>query len=174
MIRKLKRVCELDYVFMLEKLFMDVGLSKDLSDKFRLYHTERKLSPAFDFQVQVFSSRYWPLKQSETTHFSLPLELATILENFYSFYSSITSGRKLQWLHNHSKGSISFLSRYTFQVSIYQMAVLLLYNSNDSYSIRELVELTSSRFCIAIYTFYQLSRQIMYMHGCLKLSGKEF
>jgi len=143
MIKKLKRVCEFDYVSKLEGLYLDVGLSKDLNEKFKIYLADSKFTLPFYFQVQLYSSRYWPFKQSQSTQLTLPVAITTSLDTFSGFYNTITSGRKLQWLHNYSKGSISFLNRYIFQVSIYQIAVLLLYNTNDSYSIGELVELTS-------------------------------
>lgn len=48
------------------------------------------------------------------------------------------NGRKLAWLHHLSKGDIRSLylkKKYEFQVTNYQMAVLLLFNTSDTHSL---------------------------------------
>ncbi|KAL4718758.1 hypothetical protein ACJJTC_014671, partial [Scirpophaga incertulas] len=69
------------------------------------------------------------------------LQLERSVHRFTSFYSAQHSGRKLNWLYNMSKGELvtnCFKNRYTLQASTFQMAVLLQYNDNISWSVRQL------------------------------------
>jgi len=66
-------------------------------------------------------------------------------ERFTAFYSSRHNGRKLNWLYQRSKGELvthCFKNRYTLQASTFQIAVLLQYNAEDSYSVQQLQETT--------------------------------
>jgi hypothetical protein len=67
------------------------------------------------------------------------------LTRFERYYQNKHSGRKLTWLYNLSKGEIKVnycrgapRSGFTFQVSMYQMGVLLLYNAGTRYTLAEL------------------------------------
>ena len=65
---------------------------------------------------------------------------------FAVYYAGKYSGRKLHWVLNLSKGEVQatcFKMKYTFQVSTYQIAVLMLYNANTSYTVKEIGELTN-------------------------------
>lgn len=67
------------------------------------------------------------------------------VQRFAEFYSAQHSGRKLDWLHNYSKGELvtnCFRNKYTLQASCAQMAVLLQYNTSDSYTVRQLEDNT--------------------------------
>src|SRR6185437_14886637 len=93
-----------------------------------------------DFSILVLATGSWPL-QPPTTNFSIPKELSVCEELFQKFYQSHHQGRKLNWLHQLSKGEIK--ARYgarifTFQVSTYQMALLLQFNNYESASFDEL------------------------------------
>jgi len=55
------------------------------------------------------------------------------------------SGRKLNWLFNRSRGEIIYNSptnKYIFQVSTFQMGILLMFNSQEKYSIQEIIDAT--------------------------------
>jgi len=75
------------------------------------------------------------------------------VNKFNEFYNGKHNGRKLSWLYNRSKGDIvtnCFKNRYIFQASTFQMAVLLMFNSNDKYKIGELAEATKLKMDILI------------------------
>jgi cullin 1 len=99
-----------------------------------------------DFSILVLSTASWPL-QPPTSPFNIPAELLKTYERFSKHYESKHSGRKLNWLYQLCKGEVktSYLSGktgYTFQVSVYQMAILLQYNQGTSYEWEELVGVT--------------------------------
>ncbi|VDL85474.1 unnamed protein product, partial [Schistocephalus solidus] len=59
--------------------------------------------------------------------------LAHCFEVFNTFYQKQHNGRKLSWCYHLSRGDVVThytKSRYTFQVSTYQMAVLMLFNKD--------------------------------------------
>lgn len=143
MISKLKQACGFEYTSKLQRMFQDIGVSKDLNEQFR-NHLVRSAEPLdIDFSIQVLSSGSWPFQSSQ--NFSLPTELERSVHRFTTFYSSQHSGRKLNWLYNMSKGELitnCFKNRYTLQASTLQMAVLLQYNSSESWTVGQLAEST--------------------------------
>jgi cullin 1 len=65
---------------------------------------------------------------------------------FEQFYQRQHSGRKLDWLHSLSRGEIkaTFADQaiYHFQVSTYQMIVLIQYNEHSVFTLQELMQRT--------------------------------
>jgi len=143
MISKLKQACGFEYTNKLQRMFQDVGVSKDLNEQFRT-HLQNSNEPLdIDFQIQVLSSGSWPFQQSCV--FSLPSELERCVHRFTGFYGGQHSGRKLNWLYHMSKGELitnCFKNRYTLQASTFQMAVLLQYNETDRWTVAQLSEST--------------------------------
>nr|XP_023026663.1 cullin-1 isoform X1 [Leptinotarsa decemlineata]XP_023026664.1 cullin-1 isoform X1 [Leptinotarsa decemlineata] len=161
MISKLKQACGFEYTSKLQRMFQDIGVSKDLNEQFRNHLVRINESLGIDFSIQVLSSGSWPFQQSFT--FGLPSELERSVHSFTNFYSGQHSGRKLNWLYNMSKGELNtncfknryvmtmnffftiiyqFCSRYTLQASTFQMAILLQYNLSDSWTVAQLEDNT--------------------------------
>ncbi|CAH1774938.1 unnamed protein product [Owenia fusiformis] len=143
MISKLKQSCGFEYTSKLQRMFQDIGVSKDLNEHFKRDLQKSPDPLDIDFSIQVLSSGSWPFQQSCT--FALPSELERSFQRFTVFYSSQHSGRKLNWLYHMSKGEVvtnCFKNRYTLQASTFQMAVLLMYNQSTSYTYQQLQEST--------------------------------
>lgn len=94
------------------------------------------------------------------------VQLERSYQRFTAFYASRHSGRKLTWLYHLSKGELvancfknryvpplprppsrvrhdaPLCPRYTLQASTFQMAILLQYNTEDSYSVQQLSDST--------------------------------
>merc|ERR1711992_488437 len=149
MISKLKQACGFEYTNKLQRMFQDVGVSKDLNDQFRT-HLQNSNEPLdIDFQIQVLSSGSWPFQQSCV--FSLPTELERCVHRFTGFYGGQHSGRKLNWLYHMSKGELTtncFKNKYTLQASTFQMAVLLAFNDSDKWTVARLTEATQIKMDI--------------------------
>jgi len=159
MITKLKEACGFEYTNKLQRMFQDMGVSKDLEKAFldsltdrdslgrTLLHKNAFLT-VVDFSILVLSTASWPLTPP-TTSFNLPNELIKSYDRFHSFYTTKHSGRKLTWLTNLSRGEMkanySKHSRvpYTFTVSTYQMGILLPYNTTDTHTYEELQAITN-------------------------------
>lgn len=143
MISKLKQACGFEYTSKLQRMFQDIGVSKDLNERFKRHLTNSAEPLDMDFSIQVLSFGSWPFPQSG--NFSLPSELERSVQRFTTFYSSQHSGRKLHWLYGMSKGELvtnCFKNRYTLQASTYQMAILLQYNVSTSWTANQLSEAT--------------------------------
>jgi len=136
MIGKLKSTCGYEYTSKLQRMFTDMSLSRDLLERFKNYVEDKSIDLGVDFSVLVLATGSWPL-QPPSTNFSIPKELQTCESMFHKFYQAQHSGRKLNWLHQLSKGELktrylpSNKAGYTFQTSTYQMGILLSFNNEE-------------------------------------------
>merc|ERR1712061_731796 len=139
MISKLKQACGFEYTSKLQRMFQDIGVSKDLNENFKKHLGNSGDPLDIDFSIQVLSSGSWPFQQSCV--FSPPAELERCVNRFTAFYGGQHSGRKLNWLFHMSKGELvtnCFKNKYTLQASTFQMAVLLQFNEADKWSVAQL------------------------------------
>ena len=152
MISKLKEACGFEYTNKLQRMFQDIQLSKDLNSQYKDWYEKllgdgddkKSLDPSF----QVLGTGFWPLS-APGTPFVPPNEIAKALESFTNFYDHKHSGRKLTWLWQLCKGEMkaNYIKTgkipYTFQVSTYQMAILLLFNDNEKLDYTDIQQSTS-------------------------------
>jgi len=141
MISKLKEACGFEYTNKLQRMFQDMQISKDLNSGYKEFEanlTENEdARNIIDASYSILGTGFWPLT-APNTDFSPPPEIVKAYERFQKFYNQKHSGRKLTWLWQLCKGELkvnyckSSKVPYTFQVSTYQMAILLLFNDNDN------------------------------------------
>ncbi|ALC42737.1 CG11261 [Drosophila busckii] len=148
MISKLKQTCGYEYTVKLQRMFQDIGLSKDLNSYFKEYLKTQNISSEIDFGIEVLSTNAWPFTQNN--NFLLPSELERSVQQFTLFYSGRHSGRKLNWLFHKCKGELIMnVNRsnvaYTLQVSTFQMSVLLQFNDQLSFTVQQLRDNTQSQ-----------------------------
>ncbi|KAI9663184.1 MAG: hypothetical protein M1821_008232 [Bathelium mastoideum] len=152
MISKLKEACGFEYTNKLQRMFQDMQISKDLNSSYREWQDERwdeeQKKGAVDASFQILGTGFWPLTPP-TTKFLPPQIISKACERFSNFYTNKHQGRKLTWLWQLCKGELranyvkSNKVPYTFQVSTYQMAILLLFNEQDSVPYDEIAAGTS-------------------------------
>lgn len=152
MISKLKEACGFEYTNKLQRMFQDIQISKDLNASYKdwqdkiLDDDDRK--KLVDSSFQVLGTGFWPLTPP-ATQFLAPPEIIRTTEQFQNFYFDKHSGRKLTWLWQLCKGEVkaNYIKNtkvpYTFQVSTFQMGILLLFNEHDSLEYSDIEKSTS-------------------------------
>ncbi|KAL2137251.1 hypothetical protein VTI74DRAFT_6462 [Chaetomium olivicolor] len=146
MISKLKEACGFEYTNKLQRMFQDMQISKDLNAGFR-EHIQTLGTKGLDSSYSILGTGFWPLT-APGTNFNPPEEVAADCERFSRFYKNKHEGRKLTWLWQLCKGEVkaNYVKNakmpYTFQVSIYQMAILLLFNEKDRNTYEEIASTT--------------------------------
>ncbi|CAF1000203.1 unnamed protein product [Didymodactylos carnosus] len=172
MISKLKQACGYEYTSKLQRMFQDIGVSKNLIDQHRTWCEGKRIRETLDFSIMVLSSNSWPF--SAPPAFNLPTELKPTFDSFTEFYAAQHSGRKLTWLHQHSKGELqtSYLKqKFTLQVSTYQMVILLLFNKSLEYTVEKIQDKTQ----IKVDTLYPVLWLLLKLKvlECPSISGDE-
>ncbi|CAI7835604.1 unnamed protein product [Closterium sp. NIES-53] len=89
--------------------------------------------------VQVLTTGSWPTQAGARCN--LPGEILPICEKFTRHYLTTHTGRRLTWQMNmgHADVKATFESRkYELSVSTYQMCILMLFNTHDSLTYRDI------------------------------------
>ncbi|KAH7128235.1 Cullin [Dendryphion nanum] len=153
MISKLKEACGFEYTNKLQRMFQDMQISKDLNTNYKEWLDSNldaeDLKTAIDASYHILGTGFWPLTPPGTP-FTPPQLIVQTYERFSRFYNNKHQGRKLTWLWHLCKGEMK--ANYckvsgtkvspTFQVSTYQLAILLLFNDSDTVSYDDIAEAT--------------------------------
>ncbi|XP_061271394.1 cullin-1-like [Bos javanicus] len=148
MVSKLKQACGFEYTSKLQRMFQDIGVSKALNAQFKKHLMDSEPLD-LDFSIHVLSYGWWPFEESCTV--LLPSELEPCYRRFTAFYASCYSDRKLSWAYQLSEGELVtnyFKNNYTLHVSTFQMAILLQYNTEDAYTVQQLMDSTQIKMDI--------------------------
>ncbi|GAB5592584.1 hypothetical protein Unana1_07484 [Umbelopsis nana] len=140
MISQLKETCGVEYTSKLHRMFTDMSLSADLNSAFRSQEGDMK-----GFDMLVLTSGAWPLNQSGTGEFKVPAELVKNISKFEEFYKQKHNGRRLTWLWHLSRGEVkvTYLDKpYELSVSLHQMTLVLLFNTVQILSIKDMAAQT--------------------------------
>ena len=152
MISKLKEACGFEYTNKLQRMFQDIQISKDLNTSYKDWQAkvldDDDLKKAVDPQYHILGTGFWPLTPPNTS-FIPPQDIVKTYERFQKFYFEKHSGRKLTWLWQLCKGEMkaNYIKNtkvpYTFQVSTYQMAILLLFNDTETVTYEDVQKATA-------------------------------
>lgn len=143
MISKIKGLCGNQYTINLQRMFTDIDVSRTLNEEFTTINKEN----TFDFGVTVLTQGAWPLSASQTS-IVLPMSIQNVINSFQTFYGAKFNGRKLRWFYNMSKAEVkttyltSAKAGYTLLCSVYQLAILMLFNDSDTWSFNDLLAIT--------------------------------
>lgn len=167
-----------DYVNKLARMFQDIKVSEDLNTQFRQSTTRHDA-----INIKILNAGAWA-RGSERVSVSLPLELEDYIPDVEDFYKKKHSGRKLQWYHHMSNGTITFannVGRFDVDVTTFQMAVLFAWNQRPMEKISyenlrlatELPDLELRRTLWSLVAFPKLKRQPL-LHNPMTLAPKDF
>ncbi|XP_019772599.2 cullin-5 [Dendroctonus ponderosae] len=155
-----------DYVNKLARMFQDIKVSEDLNALFRT-STERHDA----INIKILNAGAWA-RGSERVTVSLPVELEDYIPEVEDFYKKKHSGRKLQWYHHMSNGTITFATnggKFDLDVTTFQMAVLFAWNQRPTDKIAyenlrlatELPDGELRRTLWSLVAFPKLKRQLL-------------
>jgi cullin 3 len=143
MLVKLKTECGYQFTSKLEGMFNDLKTSHDTTQRF--YAGTPDLGDAPTISVQILTTGSWPTQPCNTCN--LPPEILGVSEMFRGFYLGTHNGRRLTWQTNMGTADIKAVfgngSKHELNVSTYQMCVLMLFNSADCLSYRDIEQTTA-------------------------------
>ncbi|KAL5007129.1 hypothetical protein ScPMuIL_015935 [Solemya velum] len=145
MINRLKQACGYEFTNKLHRMFTDVNISTDLSCKFSEFLKRDSINLGINFSIMVLQAGAWPIGQSNLPTFAIPQELERSVRMFELFYSQNFSGRKLTWMHTFCSAElkVNHLKRpYFVTMGTFHMTIILLFNSSDSHTFREILDHT--------------------------------
>jgi len=139
LISKLKLRCGQQFTTKLDGMITDISLAADLKKNYDQFKKDDAESADIaDISVTVLTTGFWPsYKQCDLT---IPPELIGCLESFIRFYDDYKKHTKLTWLHTlgHAMLDVKFATgKKKLEVSIYQGAIMLLFNEKDTYTFTE-------------------------------------
>ncbi|KAG4093533.1 Cullin-domain-containing protein [Neocallimastix lanati (nom. inval.)] len=144
MINRLKLSCGVEYTNKLQRMFTDINVCKDINNNFKEYLKSMDIKQTVDSNILVLTSGSWPLSNSNIS-FQIPVELEDNINKFAAFYQNEHNGRKLTWLYQLSKADVRLHMEnklYELNMTLYQLAILLLFNNGDSFTINEIINQT--------------------------------
>eukprot|EP00897_Mesotaenium_endlicherianum_P006218 jgi/Mesen1/5624/ME000282S04776 len=145
LIVKLKTECGYQFTSKLEGMFTDMKTSRDTMQAFQQAAAEGGAGggEGAALQVQVLTTGSWPTQSGARCN--LPTEILSLCERFKQHYLSTHTGRRLTWQTNMGSADLkaNFENRkYELNVSTYQMCILLLFNTAERLTYREVEQAT--------------------------------
>ncbi|KAF9954603.1 Cullin-2 [Modicella reniformis] len=122
-------------------MFTDMTISSDLNTSFKEWLQDEDESNGLEFGILVLTAGSWPVNSTQPLEFQCPEELEKSTTNFATFYHKRHSGRKLSWFWHWCRADVrvNYLDkRYELSVSLYQFAVLAVFNAGYSYALAEI------------------------------------
>ncbi|KAG0280306.1 hypothetical protein BGZ95_010585 [Linnemannia exigua] len=140
-----RSACGVEYTSKLQRMFTDMTISTDLNTGFKDWFQGNDYSNGLDFSILVLTAGSWPVNSTQPLEFQCPAELEKSITNFTTFYDNRHSGRKLSWFWHWCRADVrvNYLDkRYELSLSLYQFAVLAVFNAGDSFTMTEIRDQT--------------------------------
>eukprot|EP00178_Gracilaria_changii_P011728 TRINITY_DN330_c0_g1_i1.p1 TRINITY_DN330_c0_g1~~TRINITY_DN330_c0_g1_i1.p1 ORF type:complete len:785 (+),score=125.36 TRINITY_DN330_c0_g1_i1:255-2609(+) len=144
-ITKMKTDCGYLYTSKMEVMFNDMKTSDESTSQFREKVAKESIDMrGIDLKVFVLTTMSWPVPQTPAVN--LPEDAVHCASKFEDFYYQKHNGRRLTW--QQSLGTAEIRARFDtrvyelYSVSAYAMCILLLFNSNDSLTYKEIADAT--------------------------------
>lgn len=126
------------YVLMNVDMQNSATLMKDFKQK-----DHKGVVSGIELSVKVLRAGVWEYQQNDSL--KLPDDMNRCCERFDAFFKSQHSGKNLKWIPSlgdcEVKSSI-YQRPYSFTLTTYQTAILMLYNLKSEYTYKELLDLT--------------------------------
>ncbi|KAJ6797627.1 cullin-3A-like [Iris pallida] len=144
LIVKLKTECGYQFTSKLEGMFTDMKTSQDTMQGFYASQSSDAAGDGPTLAVQVLTTGSWPTQPISTCN--LPAEIMGVCEKFRAYYLGTHTGRRLSWQTNMGtadlKATFGRNQKHELNVSTYQMCILMLFNSAERLSCKEIEQAT--------------------------------
>jgi len=158
-----------DYVNKLARMFQDIKVSEDLNAQFK----DTKSVVADNLSIKILNAGAWA-RGNDRVAVTLPMDLEDFIPEVEDFYRKKHSGRKLQWHHHMSNGTITFtnnIGKFDLDVTTFQMAVMFAWNQRQHDKISfdnlrlatELPDPELRRTLWSLVAFPKMKRQVLCM-----------
>eukprot|EP00743_Colponemidia_sp_Colp-15_P002799 GILK01003029.1.p1 GENE.GILK01003029.1~~GILK01003029.1.p1 ORF type:complete len:733 (-),score=137.04 GILK01003029.1:128-2326(-) len=140
MIAKLKTECGYQFTSKLEGMFTDMKLSAETMTAFKNF-SKGKLTGGVELSLNILTTGFWPTQSVPPC--KLPAEVSNMCESFKNYYLGTHTGRRITWQTNMGTADIKCTfntGRHELNVSTYQMCALMMFNTVDRITVRELVQ----------------------------------
>lgn len=150
-IQRLQSENSMEYTGKITKMLQDIRLSKQLEKEFE---SAIKIAPDYsrpkypDFQPFVLAETMWPFSYQDV-EFNLPQELVPTHRGLEKLYTNKHNGRVLKWLWPLCRGEmVADIGKpgkppFIFTVTLFQMAILLLFNERSTVTLEEIQDHTN-------------------------------
>lgn len=142
LISKMKIELGAQHVAKYVQMGVDMKNSRDQTDMFKK-QVEKGIVSGVELTTKVLTSGLWGNEQN--VNCQLPEELKSCCDKFDTFYKSVHTGRHLVWnagIGDCELKANSFSKPYTFILTVYQTSILMLFNTQDSYTFGEIKDRT--------------------------------
>ena len=145
----------------LEKMFDDLKKSDILSDAFKKENKQNyEVLRIYEAQFRALYKYNWYVS-SDTLNCNLPTALREKYKSFERFYESKSKGKVLSLQHSECHAEVYFyaqnqennkIARKTLKLNNYQLSVLILFNDQDFWTVREIEQVTgiSKNFLVKV------------------------
>lgn len=172
-----------DFVSKLFRMLQDIEINKDLNAAFKKAIGSNNNCMAESISIKVLNAGAWS-RGGERIHVQMPRELEEFIPEVDEFYRKQHSGRKLQWLHHWSHGTIVFgnaMGKFDLDVTTLQMSVLFCWNDRPheriSYEgLRVATQLPTAeltRTLFSLVAFPKMRHQVL-LTDCASCNPRDF
>ncbi|ETN83703.1 cullin family protein [Necator americanus] len=179
-----------EHVNKLFRMLQDIEVNKDLNSSFKksLVGTNNNKTLSDLINIKILNGGAWGRGGvgAERVRVSLPRELEEFVPEVEAFYKKHHNGRKLNWMHHWSSGTIIFGTssggRFDLEVTTFQMAVLFCWNDRAQEKISfeslrlatELPDTELARTLFSLVAYPKVKSQILLCDAPYPINPRDF
>uniref|UniRef100_A0A0R3RZ92 Cullin-5 n=1 Tax=Elaeophora elaphi TaxID=1147741 RepID=A0A0R3RZ92_9BILA len=173
-----------DFVSKLFRMLQDIEVNKDLNSGFKSSIASNNNSIADSVSIKILNAGAWSRGAADRTQVQMPRELEDFIPEVEDFYRKQHSGRKLQWHHHWSHGTIVFtnkMGKFDLDVTTLQLSVLYSWNDRPHEQLsfeclRIATQLSAPELARTLYSlvaFPKMRHQVL-CTNCSTLNSRDF
>nr|CRZ24456.1 BMA-CUL-5 [Brugia malayi] len=173
-----------DFVTKLFRMLQDIEVNKDLNSIFKSSIASNNNCIADSISIKILNAGAWSRGAADRTQVQMPRELEDFIPEVEDFYRKQHSGRKLQWHHHWSHGTVIFtnkMGKFDLDVTTLQLSVLYCWNDRPHEQLsfeclRTATQLSAPELMRTLYSlvaFPKMRHQVL-CTNCSTLNSRDF